>query len=60
MYALGTLKNHGFEWSTAVGGHPSHFHSQTHIRIPSVVGSTRRKSRSNTLLRDLSYLELKT
>ena len=30
------------EWSTTVGGHPSHFHSQAHIRIPSVVESNRR------------------
>ena len=36
MYVLGTFKNHGFEWSTAVRGHSSYFHSQTHCEIPNI------------------------
>ena len=35
MYALGTLKNHGFEWSTTVRGHPSYFHiARLTVRFP--------------------------
>ena len=42
MYALGTLTAPRVKWSTTVGGHPSHFHSQADICVSSVVGSTRR------------------